>query len=273
MSITLTPLASDNFQRANENPLAHPPWNRDSFGDAGLKIASDICEATTTTVICAELYTGQTLPSNQFASFTLASTPHTGSSASAQVGIRMTDNGSSFDSLPGYVLKVFSTSGPGGWALFSGGTSILTGSQNAAANDIWTVAAISTTLYVLQNSTQVGTTTDSTYSSGIAALASFASNTIPDVQYSGFACGLASTTAPVTVYSQPDCRVVPNNSVTVNATLQYTVTPVFSLKYFFDQLFGRTKPLPEDSRAAGAPVACGAYPQNSRKAGEFGPGE
>ena len=94
--------------------------------------------------------------------------------------------------------------------------SILTGSQNAAANDVWTVAAINTTLYVLQNGTQVGTTTDSTYSSGIAALAAFASNGLQDVQYSNFACGMASTTAPVTVYSQPDCRVAPNNSVTVN---------------------------------------------------------
>ena len=84
--ITLTQLASDNFQRANENPLAHPPWSTDSFGDAGLKIASDICEATTTGggTDCVELYTGQTLPNNQYASFTFATTPHTGSIASAK---------------------------------------------------------------------------------------------------------------------------------------------------------------------------------------------
>jgi len=158
----------------------HPPWAKDSFGDPGLQIISDICEVTDTSgsADSVELYTGQVLPNNQYASFTFATTPHTGSFAFAQVGIRMTDNGTTFESMPGYVLRVFSVSGPGGWALFSGGTSILTGSQNAAANDIWTVAAIGTTLYVLQNGIQLGSVTNSTYSSGIAALAAFASNTL-----------------------------------------------------------------------------------------------
>jgi len=57
----------------------------------------------------------------------------------------------------------------------------------------------------------------------------------------------------------------------VNGTLTYTVPAEYSLKYWFDILFNRTQPLPEDCRAAGAPVASGTYPQNSRAPGVNGP--
>lgn len=46
----------------------------------------------------------------------------------------------------------------------------------------------------------------------------------------------------------------PNNSVSINGTLTYTV----------QQFESRTAGAPVDSRAAGAPVASGTYPQNSR---------
>ena len=55
-------------------------------------------------------------------------------------------------------------------------------------------------------------------------------------------------------YSVPDCRLVPNASENVNGTLIYDV-----------QTSSNTDALPVvDSRAAGAPVASGTYPQNSR---------
>jgi hypothetical protein len=69
---------------------------------------------------------------------------------------------------------------------------------------------------------------------------------------------------PVVPYSVPDCRnyaTFPNNSVSVNGTLTYTVNAQPSHS------------APVDSRAAGAPVASGTYPQNSRTPGTFGPGE
>jgi hypothetical protein len=75
-------------------------------------------------------------------------------------------------------------------------------------------------------------------------------------------------------YSVPDARNYgnfPNLSTNVNGTLTYTVPKVYSLKYWFDVLFNRTQPLPEDCRAAGAPVASGTYPQNSRAPGVNGP--
>lgn len=71
-------------------------------------------------------------------------------------------------------------------------------------------------------------------------------------------------------YSVPDSRVSPfgpNNSINVNGTLTYTQTPNCSLRWWFDTSFNHTQCLPEDCRAAGAPVASGTYPQNSRVKG------
>lgn len=262
--IFLTQLAQDNFQRPNENPLSQGGnWSLDSHPDPALKIASDICEATTTSV-CAELYTGQTLPNDQYATLTFATTPHTGSFAIAILGIRTTDNGSSILGLPGYQLRVFSVNGPGGWVLSNMGTTIISGSQNAAAGDVWIVAAVGTTIFVLQNGVQIGSVTNAAYSSGIACLAAFASNTLQDIQYSNFACGSASTAPPApSVYSVPDCRdyvTFPNLAINVNGTLTYTVPAHPSHSN------------PTDSRTT-TPVSSGTYPQNNREAGVFGPGE
>jgi hypothetical protein len=67
------------------------------------------------------------------------------------------------------------------------------------------------------------------------------------------------------VYSVPDCRVAPsgpNASRTVQGTKIYDV-----------QTSSNSAIPPKDCRVAGAPIACGTYPQNSRAPGTFGPGE
>lgn len=73
-------------------------------------------------------------------------------------------------------------------------------------------------------------------------------------------------------FSVKDSRINPNLSVSVNGTLTYTTPSVYSLQYWFDVLFGRTQPLPEDCRSSGVSVASGSYPQNSRAPGVNGPG-
>ncbi len=70
---------------------------------------------------------------------------------------------------------------------------------------------------------------------------------------------------PTLAYSVPDCRNYgnfPNVSRSVNGTLIYDV-----------QTSDNASVPGKDSRTAGAPVACGTYPQNSRTPGTFGPGE
>jgi hypothetical protein len=59
-------------------------------------------------------------------------------------------------------------------------------------------------------------------------------------------------------YSQPDCRLVPNSSENVNGTQTYDV-----------QTSSNPAIPPVDSRTAGAPVASGSYPQNSRNPAEY----
>ena len=85
-----------------------------------------------------------------------------------------------------------------------------------------------------------------------------------------------ATLTPVTGhYSVPDARNYgnfPNLSTNVNGTLTYTVPAEYSLQYWFDILFNRTQPLPEDSRAAGKPVASRNISAEYRAPGVNGPG-
>jgi hypothetical protein len=90
--------------------------------------------------------------------------------------------------------------------------------------------------------------------------------------------GIASATYVITIpplnYSSKDSRSFPNNFRIVQGTLTYDVPSFFSLKWWFDILFNRTQPLPEDSRAS-KPVDCRVSPNipiNSRTPGTFGPG-
>src|SRR5271155_347374 len=104
MSIVLSQLAFDNFQRANESPLKSPPWALDAHGDPGLAVVSDVCEAGSGGVICFQFYTGTSLPNDCYSSFTLASVfTH---SASVACGVRTTDTGVQGNILPGYILLV-----------------------------------------------------------------------------------------------------------------------------------------------------------------------
>jgi hypothetical protein len=71
-------------------------------------------------------------------------------------------------------------------------------------------------------------------------------------------------------FSVTDSRISPfgpNNATLVNGTETYTQTPNCSLRWWFDTSFNHTQCTPEDCRAAGAPVASGTYPQNSRVKG------
>ena len=68
-----------------------------------------------------------------------------------------------------------------------------------------------------------------------------------------------------TAYSVPDCRVTKPNMATgetKNGTILYD-----------SQTSSNAVIPPTDSREAGAPVASGTYPQNSRTPGTYGPGE
>ena len=189
MSLVLTPLASDNFTRANENPLANPPWSLDIHGDTGLQVIGNVCEAIATSLFCSELYTGTAVPADQYSQFTLATTLTSGS---VLCGVRTTDNGQSTTNMPGYTLFVSSA---GFWQISdrAGSGTLATGSLTASAGDTFVLAAIGTTLYAFQNGVQLGSVTNASYASGVPVLIINFPNPVSATQISNFTCGSAST--------------------------------------------------------------------------------
>src|SRR5258708_14845591 len=116
MSIFLTELASDNFQRANESPLINPPWSTDTFGQGGLQIISHLAQGTATFTDCTEIYTGVSLPNDQYASATLGA--GIVGNANLVLGVRMVDNGGgSLGGMPGYFCRIAGNSNGDAWTL------------------------------------------------------------------------------------------------------------------------------------------------------------
>lgn len=190
MSFTLTTLASDNFNRANVNPLTSP-WALDEAGDAGLQISSDLCINANYTgsgiVQGVQLYSYD-LPEDQFVTITVSSPSNAGESFQF---CRCTDDGSSYN-LAGYALVIQNAY----WSLYQYvggvGTGLASGNLSAAGHQL-TLAAIGSTIYFLIDGVQVSAVTNTTYSSGGAALGTLSAftNTYP---VTSFAIGSASTT-------------------------------------------------------------------------------
>jgi hypothetical protein len=269
MSVFLTVLASDNFFRPNESPLASPPWARDTFGQAGLQIISNLAQGTATNTDCTEIYTGVSLPNDQYASATLGA--GIAGNANLVLGVRMVDNGSiSLGGMPGYFTRIAGTGNGGAWTIQDGsGGHVLTNGSGLTVNsgDVFVLAVIGTTVYLFQNGTQVGSAVSALWSSGSAMLVCATGASASAVQVSAFATGKASTTpgGTGTGYSLPDCRLSPNSSRVVQGTLIYDV-----------QTSSNPAIPPTDSRAAGAPVdsrISSNVPLNSRTPGVFGPSE
>jgi hypothetical protein len=272
MSIFLAQLASDNFQRANESPLIHPPWSTDTFGQAGLQIISHLAQGTATNTDCTEIYTGVSLPNDQYASATLGAGIL--GNANLVLGVRMVDNGSvSLGGMPGYFTRISGTSNGGTWTIQDGsGGHVLTNGAGLTVNsgDVFVLAVIGTTIYLFQNGVQITSVVNALWSSGSAMLVCATGTSASAVQVSAFATGKASLTpgGTGTGYSVPDCRVSPagpNSSRVVQGTLIYDV-----------QTSSNPAIPPTDSRATGAPVdsrQSSQTPLNSRTPGVFGPEE
>jgi hypothetical protein len=193
MPLTLNPLGSDNFTRANENPLSQSGnWVTDSFGEPALQIVSDVCEGTAVdTDNNVGIYSGVSLPNDQYASMMLVAKP-SGVESSAQAGIRVTDNGSAWgNNLPSYVLTV---GGNNVWFVNAGTSTIMSGSGlTISAGDVFTIAAVGTTVYAFQNSTQLGSVTNTTYAAGKSGLANFDEGQLTNVRFSNWVVGSAAT--------------------------------------------------------------------------------
>jgi hypothetical protein len=159
-SVTLTPLFSYSFNRANVNPLT-APWSIDSASDTGLQIISDLCRSASLGSNGIQVY-GNSLPNDCYASATIGSALAT----YIGIGIRQTDGGyHTSQDWPGYLLLVLGTS----WLLVQGnyGGTIASGSGlTVNSGDVFSVAAIANTVYAFQNSSQLCAVTNTAFASG-----------------------------------------------------------------------------------------------------------
>jgi len=219
MSITLTQTFQDTFQRTNENPLSDSGnWSGKvaNWTGGNLQVVSNVCELTTASnTRDSQINVGGTSASNQYASFTFAAAPNFSNDAGATLFVR----GSSSSTYELYVAYTQTTA-----RLYSPGALLLTMTGlTINSGDVWVLAVIGTTLYVIQNGTQVGSTTDSTLASGQTALGGTTlgsgAGSDSDIQFSNFASG----TAALTTYS-----ISGNAGTIAGATVSWSGTSVGS---------------------------------------------
>jgi hypothetical protein len=162
-----------HFQRMNVSPLG-PPWAT-VLSNPGLQIVGDVCE-TLPPYAGVQTYNPPCgTPNDQYASVTIAAIP-TGF-------LNLVVRGNAYGS--GYQLQL--QAGQNYWSLLLGGESqIAIGSATPEVGDVWAVAAIGTTLYVIRNGAVLATVIDTTYASGQTAL-----SLAGGVQVSNFSMGRA----------------------------------------------------------------------------------
>ena len=249
-----TTLASDNFQRANENPLSYggrwAAYLPGTFGN--LEVASDVCQPSALSLDCSAYWAETTFPADQWASITLGAlitnTTHIiflrASAATETFYEGFVENGS------GYQIRKFVA-----------GTSTTLATAGVAPNsgDVVLFEAQGTNLTLSVNGITVATATDSSIASGLVAIDLYASSStaLSDSTITLFQAGNFLT--PTRTWSAVDSRIFPNRIVTIQGTDQYTVQTSSN----------ESIPSP-DSREVGAPTDSRiASPQNSRSAPPF----
>jgi hypothetical protein len=219
MSLNLVQTASDTFQRANENPLASPPWTQN--GTDALQVVSDLCEATAILGQC-EIYTGTTLAANQYVGATYGAQP--ANSSQIYVFARNQSASTALYNGQNYSLRVYrfnSSSTATLYASNNAATIIGSASNLTVSNgDVWQLAAIGSTIYAIQNGTVLISATDTTWASGsYSALNIVDQAALTDVKLSLFSIG----TAALTTYS------ISGNAGVANATVSYSGTATGSV--------------------------------------------
>jgi hypothetical protein len=161
MSLTLTTLSSDNFQRANAYPLGGL-WVYDYTGADGLEIDSDLANApvnqpgSPSNLTSGEQGYNYSLPNDHFVSVTLAENALK-SGAFIALGVRTDFVTRPFNTDGAYSVNLQLQGGGGNsitWYLYpQEGGAQANRSVTAHVGDVFTLAVVGTTAYVLQNST------------------------------------------------------------------------------------------------------------------------
>jgi hypothetical protein len=202
MSFIFTQLASDNFTRANENPLSQGGnWVDANFNNV-LQVVSNKCEATVINANNSSAYTGISFSNDQYVEVTIqaSGTPTNNS----RVGlldrwIPSTPTNESgyryFVTFNGNALPQSIPVEPG--LLNAGSQSPIGSTFNLTINngDVLRLAAVGNTLYFYQNGTLADTRVDNTLASGSPGLYILPQFALTDVQVPLWAAG-SVTLAP-----------------------------------------------------------------------------
>jgi hypothetical protein len=219
-NLTLVQTASDNFQRANENPLASPPWTQN--GTNALQVVSNLCESSIVGSGEFEIYSGTTLAANQYAGATFGNTPSNDSTL--YVFVRNQFSSSVSPSGEGYALELFGSGSSSFFNLYAcnGSANVIASASNLTVSngDVWNLAAVGSTIYVLQNGVIVTSATDTTWASGqYSALGIQANVALTTLQLSLYSIGTATATG----------LSISGNAGVASATVSYSGAAVGSV--------------------------------------------
>lgn len=216
--LTLNQTASDTFQRANENPLSQG-GNWTQYSTNALQVVSDLCETTLAGSEQIEIYSGTTLAANQYAAATISNMVFDTGGSDLFLYARLQANNSPANGYELFLQKGSSSSSFYLYSVVGSSPNFLTDGFITISNgDVWALATVGSTIYVLQNGTVVGQGTDATWASGsYSALGIQAPTALTDVQLSLYSIG----TAALTTYS-----ISGNAGTLAGATVSYSGSAV-----------------------------------------------
>jgi hypothetical protein len=168
MALTLTALASDNCQRANENPLSDGGnWSILSSNFTPMQLASNKIEPSAANSDCGMYWNGLSWPKDQYCKITVGAFTTV---ATKDLNFNLLLRNNSTNSLYNYYeLAINKTSvsksiivSVNNSASFFGNVVLGSISTGLIFNigDVWIFAIVGYTLYVYQNGTLLGTYTD-----------------------------------------------------------------------------------------------------------------
>jgi hypothetical protein len=228
-------LFTDNFTRTNENPLsdsgAWVPFQEVGSNIAQLQVVSNSCESTTVSVRNANVVTGISFPSNQWAELT-ASSITGGPTLACRLRATSGNPGTAYDG--NFSVSNFIIQRESGTTF----TTLVTQAGTFTTGDVLRFEAIGTQLTLYKNNVSVATVSDATLSSGTAGIKINPGTPITTAVFSLFTAGSfvyaisgsAGVAGATVAYSGTASGSVVadgsgNYSITGLANGSYTLTP------------------------------------------------
>ncbi len=202
MPYIFTQLGSDNFTRADENPLSDGgQWTIVPTFSA-LQVVSNLCEATSFSAgtLCGAYWGASTgWPNDQYNQATLQATG--GSSNAMFISVRR-----SLITGEAYFLETGSGPLPSVMAVFIhglGGTTLVSVNTLVSAGDVFRLQVTGIELFAYKNGTQILYVADNKITSGVVALSISDASASPGLQVSAWEAGSAIASFVAADDSQP----------------------------------------------------------------------